>query len=168
MPAQFCVLPQVLQTSWAELPQEKLQQCLSNIVQQERLQNAALACKAWNAAACSTCSTVAASFVQHPGSTWPYLTRAYYTQQWLRKHSQHITTLQLCASSCDKPLSISIPFGSMPSLKSLQLTALEMPHSSWQELSNINSAVAATEALTTRHSVDRTVSSSSSTASNRA
>jgi hypothetical protein len=48
-----------------------------------------------------------------------------------------------------------------------------MPHSNWQELSAINSAVAATvtqaaaeaaEALTTRHSVNKTVSSSSSTA----
>jgi hypothetical protein len=98
------------QPSWAELPQEILQQCLSNVVQQERLQNAALACKAWNTAACSTCSTVAASFVQHPGSTWPYLTRAYHTKQWIHKHSQHITTLQLCASSCRRAIEHHHPF----------------------------------------------------------
>jgi hypothetical protein len=64
----------------------------------------------------------------------------------------------------------------MQSLKSLQLTALEMPHSNWQELSAINSAVPATvtqaaaeaaAALTTRNSVNTTVSSSGSTASNK-
>jgi hypothetical protein len=73
-------------------------------------------------------------------------------------------------------LSISIPFSSLPSLKSLQLTAAEMPHSSWQELSNINAAAAAKQAaaeteaaLTTGHAVNQTqlLSSSSSTASNR-
>jgi hypothetical protein len=71
-------------------------------------------------------------------------------------------------AAVDEPLSITIPFGSMLSLKSLQLTAIEMPHSSWQELSNINAAAAASQAaaqaaaaLTTRHS------SGGSTATNK-
>lgn len=128
-------------TTWPELPLDIVQLLLKHIQQVERLQHAALVCKAWNTAACSLCSTVTTAFNSKASpSKWSALSRAYFVKRWLEKHGQFVVNLQLDArsGSSKEVYDISLPCSCLCSLRSLVLNGVALSHDNWASLCNIS------------------------------
>jgi hypothetical protein len=117
------MLLQLAQTpsSAAALPEALTAQILQHVPQQQRLQQCALACKAWASAAVLATAHVQQK-LQAKGRAIPDL------QSWLQKHAGHLESLQLSHSKTAvyKQLGLQLPWAKLAKLQRLQLEGFKV------------------------------------------
>ena len=141
-------LLQVAQTpsSAAALPEALTAQILQHVPQQHRLQQCALACKAWASAAALATAHVQQK-LQAKGRAIPAL------ESWLRKHAGHLESLQLSHSKTAvyKQLDLQLPWAQLAKLQCLQLEGFKvmLPGEDDSSGSNPSSGLVASNGSTT-------------------
>jgi hypothetical protein len=107
-------------SSFAALPEALTAQILQHVPQQQRLQQCALACKAWASAAVLATAHVEQTF-QAEGQALPVF------ESWLQKHAGHIESLQLSyvGEWCEKH-ELQLPWAKLAKLQRLQLQGFEL------------------------------------------
>jgi hypothetical protein len=117
-------------SSATALPEALTAQILQHVPQQQRLQQCALACKTWAAAAVLATAHVERVFPAE-GQAFPAF------ESWLQKHAGHIESLQLSyvGEWCEKR-ELQLPWAKLAKLQRLQLQGFELTLPSEGGISN--------------------------------